>query len=173
VSGICSGGLSLASPAWLSFVRPNGSVAHAYESGSGVCGGGLAVNGVGWMIDDGRVWNLIGRVVSQQDARPLPLPFLHSWHGPGLSSWFRLGQGAYDFSAQYRPLGCATDIALVGTNGYHVANITDVVPHLPHFKGGARWAGWTLHLVPGIYRVEGRKVSSTCNWSVRLERTGR
>ncbi len=111
--------------------------------------------------------------MSQQEAKPLALPFLHSWHGPGLSPWFRLGQGAYDFSAWYRPLGCATDLALVGTNGYHVADITNVVPHLPPFKGGASWAGWTLHLVPGIYRVDGRKVSGNCNWSVRLERRSR
>ncbi len=169
VSGICRGRLSLVGPAWLSFVRPDGSVAHAYESQG--CGEGLAVNGVGWLMDDGRVWNLIGRIVKQQEAKPLPLPFLHTWRGPGLSPWFRLSQGAYDFSARYHPLGCATDLALVGTNGYHVADITNFVPHLPHFKGGARWAGWTLHLVPGIYRVEGRKLSSTCNWSVRLERT--
>lgn len=171
VSGNCRGGRSLVGPVWLSFVRPDGSVAHAYESQG--CGEGLSVNGVGWLMDDGRVWNLIGRVVKQQEAKPLPLPFLHSWHGPGLSPWFRLGQGAYDFSARYRPLGCATDLALVGTNGYHVADTTNLVAHLPHFKGGARWAGWTLHLVSGIYRVDGRKVSGNCNWSVRLERTAR
>ncbi len=171
VSGNCRGGLRLVNPAWLSFVRRDGSVAYAYESQG--CGEGLSVNGVGWLMDDGRVWNLIGLVVKQQEAKPLPLPFLHTWHGPGLSAWFRLGQGTYDFSARYRPLGCATDLAVVGANGYHLAGITNAVPRLPHFKGGARWAGWTLHLVPGIYRIEGRKVSGNCNWSVRLERTAR
>jgi len=170
-SSVCSGGMSLIGPAWLSFVRPHRPTLHAYESGPGGCGGGLAVDGVRWLIDESRVWNLIGRVVHQQEAKPLPLPFLRSWRGPGLSAWFRLDRGVYDFSAKYRPLGCVTDLALVGTNGYHVADITNFVPHVPHFKGGARWTGWTLHLVPGIYRVEGRKVSANCEWLVRLERS--
>jgi hypothetical protein len=59
VSGVCMGGLSLVGPAWLSFVRPNGSVVHAYENGPGWCGG-LAVNGFRWLIDPGSVWALIG-----------------------------------------------------------------------------------------------------------------
>jgi hypothetical protein len=166
----CFGGLSRTGPAWLSFVRPNGSVVHAFESGPGVCGG-LAVNGVRWLIDPGRVWNLIIRIVRQQQARPLSLPFLRTWRGPGLSPWFRLAGGTYDFSARYHPLGCAQDIALVGTNGYHVADIRNWAPHVPPFKGGATWAGWTLHLVSGTYRIEGRKIPWNCTWSVRLHRT--
>jgi hypothetical protein len=54
----CPGPPRSTGPAWLSFVRANGSVAHAYESGSGWCGG-LAVNGVGWMVDPGSVWTQI------------------------------------------------------------------------------------------------------------------
>ncbi len=61
VSGLCLGGLSLIGPAWLTFVRPNGTTVHAYESGPGYCGG-LAVNGTRWLLDDGAVWNLIGRL---------------------------------------------------------------------------------------------------------------
>jgi hypothetical protein len=38
--------------------RADGSVAHAYELGPGWCGG-LAVNGVGWMVDSGKVWKQI------------------------------------------------------------------------------------------------------------------
>lgn len=54
---VCMGGPArTVGPAWLSFVRPNGTVVHAYESGPGVCGG-LAVNGLGWLIDPGFVWN--------------------------------------------------------------------------------------------------------------------
>ncbi len=33
--GVCSGGLSLAGPAWLAFIRPNGSSEHAFEVGPG------------------------------------------------------------------------------------------------------------------------------------------
>jgi hypothetical protein len=62
VSGICSGGLSLVGPAWLSFVRPGGSVIHAFETGPGGCGG-LAVNGFRWFIDRGSLWNLIRATV--------------------------------------------------------------------------------------------------------------
>lgn len=67
VPGVCSGGLSLVGPAWLTFVRPHGPAAHAFESGPGVCGG-LAVNGVRWLIDDGRVWGLITRVAGGGSA---------------------------------------------------------------------------------------------------------
>ncbi|HEX6510545.1 MAG TPA: hypothetical protein VF221_23195 [Chloroflexota bacterium] len=62
VSGLCLGGLGLTGPAWLSFVRPDGSVVHAFETGPGVCGG-LAVNGARWLIDGGQVFNLIQRLV--------------------------------------------------------------------------------------------------------------
>lgn len=58
VSGVCSGGLSLVGPAWLTFVRSDGSVVHAFESGWGWCGG-LAVNGFRSLIDPGSVWELI------------------------------------------------------------------------------------------------------------------
>lgn len=57
-SGICLGGFSLNGPVWLSFIRPHGSVVHAFESGPGGCGG-LGVNGVRWLVDRGRVWNLV------------------------------------------------------------------------------------------------------------------
>lgn len=55
---LCSGGGASSGPAWLSFVRRNGSVVHAFEGAPGVCGG-LAVNGVRWLIDTGSVWNQI------------------------------------------------------------------------------------------------------------------
>ena len=56
----CPGPLRLTGPAWLSFVRSDGSVAHAFEDGTaGGCGGGLAVNGVRWLADPGNVWNQI------------------------------------------------------------------------------------------------------------------
>jgi hypothetical protein len=58
VSPLCSGGLSLVGPAWLSFIRPDGTVVHAFESGPGECGG-LAVNGVRWLTDEGAVWKQI------------------------------------------------------------------------------------------------------------------
>jgi hypothetical protein len=58
VLGICNGGLSLFGPAWLSFVRSNGSVVRGYENGPGICGG-LAVNGIRWLVDTGPIWNLI------------------------------------------------------------------------------------------------------------------
>jgi hypothetical protein len=61
-------------------------VIHAYESGRGVCNG-LAVNGHRGLVDPGPVWNLIVRIVRQQQARPLSLPFLRTWRGPGLSPW--------------------------------------------------------------------------------------
>jgi hypothetical protein len=59
----CAGGFRSAGPAWLSFVRPNGSMVRAYEDGPGACGG-LAVNGVRWLIDPGKVWNLIRSTAS-------------------------------------------------------------------------------------------------------------
>ena len=56
---LCSGGrLNPPGPAWLSFVRPNRSVVHAFETGPGDCGG-LAVNGVRWLTDSGAVWNQV------------------------------------------------------------------------------------------------------------------
>ena len=67
VMPMCLGGLSLTGPAWLTFVRPSGSVVHAYESGPGECEG-LAVNGVRWLLDPGRVWNLITSVVPRPPA---------------------------------------------------------------------------------------------------------
>jgi len=67
VMPMCLGGLSLTGPAWLTFVRPSGSVVHAYESGPGACLG-LAVNGVRWLLDPGRVWNLITSVVPRTPA---------------------------------------------------------------------------------------------------------
>jgi hypothetical protein len=54
----CFGGLMSEGPAWLSFVRPNGTVVHAFELGPGVCLG-LAVNGKRRLIDPNRVWPLI------------------------------------------------------------------------------------------------------------------
>ncbi len=62
---MCSGGLSLAGPAWIPFLHPNGTSDHAFEVGPGVCGGGLAVNGVRWLVDGGRLWNLITRLVTE------------------------------------------------------------------------------------------------------------
>lgn len=56
----CAGGGGPATgPFWLSFVRPNGSVVHAYADGPGyaACGGGLAVNGVRWLMGAGGVWH--------------------------------------------------------------------------------------------------------------------
>jgi hypothetical protein len=54
----CAGGFSPVGPAWLSLIRPDGSVVHAYETGTGACGG-LAVNHVRWLIDRGAVWRQI------------------------------------------------------------------------------------------------------------------
>lgn len=48
-------------PAWMSFVRPDGSVVRGYEIGPGRCNG-LAVNHVRWLTDDGAVWNLLHRL---------------------------------------------------------------------------------------------------------------
>jgi hypothetical protein len=55
---VCTGGFTRTGPAWLTFLRPNGAVVHAFEEGPGECLG-LAVNGVRWLIDRGRVWNLM------------------------------------------------------------------------------------------------------------------
>lgn len=169
VPTVCVGGFTPIGPMWLSFVRPNGSIAHAYETLPGACGG-LAVNGVRWLIDRGAVYYTVVARVRQHEAVPLALPFGRTWRGPGLSPWFRLRAGGYDFEARYRPLGCATDIALVGANGYHVADIRNWAPHVPRFKGGARWTGRRVHLVAGVYRIEGRQVAGSCVWSVRLRR---
>lgn len=60
VSSICvGGGPSRTGPAWLTFRRPNGTEAHAYEAGLGICLGNLAVNGKRWLIDTGVVWKHI------------------------------------------------------------------------------------------------------------------
>lgn len=60
VSGVCvGGGPSRIGPAWLSFMRRNGSTAHAYDAGLGICLGNLAVNGKRWLIDTGAVWTQI------------------------------------------------------------------------------------------------------------------
>jgi hypothetical protein len=59
----CPGPQRLTGPAWISFVRPDGSVVHAFENGpAGGCGGGLALNGVRWLADPGNVWNQIVRL---------------------------------------------------------------------------------------------------------------
>jgi len=59
VPATCFGGLHTTGPAWLTFVRTDGSQVHAFEAGPGVCGGGLAVNGFRWLLDPGTVWSLI------------------------------------------------------------------------------------------------------------------
>jgi hypothetical protein len=59
------GGPGGPSPAWLSFVKPNGTVIHAYEIGPGACGG-LAVNHVRWMTDGGAVWKQIQALAKGQ-----------------------------------------------------------------------------------------------------------
>jgi len=51
-------------PAWLSFVRPDDTIIHAFESGPGVCGD-LAVNGTRWMLDHGAVWEQIMRLTER------------------------------------------------------------------------------------------------------------
>lgn len=55
---MCVGGVGGAGPAWLSFVKANGTIVHAFEIGPGACGG-LAVNGTRWLTDGGAVWNAI------------------------------------------------------------------------------------------------------------------
>lgn len=62
VSGVCFGrpaGGRLFGPAWLTFVRADGSTVHAVDTGPGACGGGLTVNGVRGLVDTGSVWNQI------------------------------------------------------------------------------------------------------------------
>jgi hypothetical protein len=62
VFGLCSGGGggSYTGPAWLSFIRPDGTVAHAFANGPGsACGGGFAVNGVRWLTGGIGAWNQI------------------------------------------------------------------------------------------------------------------
>jgi hypothetical protein len=59
----CPGPQRLTGPAWISFIRPGGSVVHAFENGpAGGCGGGLALGGVRWLADNGNVWNQIVRL---------------------------------------------------------------------------------------------------------------
>lgn len=62
VSGVCVGrpaGGRLFGPAWLTFVRADGSTVRAVDNGPGACGGGLTVNGVRGLVDTGSVWNQI------------------------------------------------------------------------------------------------------------------
>lgn len=61
-------GLRTIGPAWLSFVRPNGTAVHAYEQGPGKCFG-LAVNGVRWLVDRGQAWQLIEKIVRMSGGR--------------------------------------------------------------------------------------------------------
>lgn len=67
VRGACVGsgipGPGVNTPVWLSFVRADGSVVHAYDLGAGACLG-LAVNGYRWLIDDGRVSSLLLSLVT-------------------------------------------------------------------------------------------------------------
>lgn len=62
VPGLCVGGgggtSGVSTPIWLSFVRPDGSIEHAFYGGEGACGG-LAVNGYRWLIDQGQVWGVL------------------------------------------------------------------------------------------------------------------
>lgn len=63
VIGICYGGVGPPppiAPVWLSFLRPDGTVVHAFANGAGgPCGGGFAVNGVRWLIGGVSAWNQI------------------------------------------------------------------------------------------------------------------
>ncbi len=89
--------------------------------------------------------------------------------GPDTSAWLTLRRGVYDVSERNWPLGCAAHLALAGRNGYRVVDLhPNILPHVPQFNGGARWAGFTAHLVAGSYRIEGLTVSSMCLWSVRI-----
>lgn len=109
-----------------------------------------------------------------QPARPqteggVSLPFTFTHVGPGASAWLPLRGGVYDVVERNRPLGCAARLALAGRNEYPVVHFQpNFVPHVPHYQGGARWTGWTAHLVTGSYRIEGQAVSSSCRWSVRI-----
>jgi hypothetical protein len=111
-----------------------------------------------------------GRVAAASTAGPFVPPFTRTWVGPHASPWFHLVSGAYDVSERNRPLGCADDIALVGTNGYHVVDIRpNFVPHDPAFhRSGQGWAGLTSHLVAGTYRIVGTHVTLACRWSMRI-----
>lgn len=52
-------------PVWLSFIRPNGTVVHAFADGSGgACGGGFAANGARWLIFGVRAWNQVLALVT-------------------------------------------------------------------------------------------------------------
>lgn len=66
VPPVCPGGLRTSGPAWLTFVRADGTQIHAFEAGAGVCGGGLAVNGFRWLLDPGPVWALILRLTTKR-----------------------------------------------------------------------------------------------------------
>lgn len=55
---VCAGGVGGSGPAWLSFVKANGTMVHAFERGPGACNG-LAVNGIRWLTDDGPVWQAV------------------------------------------------------------------------------------------------------------------
>jgi hypothetical protein len=63
VVGVCFGGIERPppiAPVWLSFVRPDGAVVHAFADGAGgPCGGGFAVNGVRWLISGASAWKQI------------------------------------------------------------------------------------------------------------------
>lgn len=114
-----------------------------------------------------------GRVPAPASARAFVPPFTRTWVGPHTSPWFHLSQGVYDVSERNRPLGCADDIALVGTNGYHVLDVRpNFVPNDPAFhRGGQQWTGLRSHLVAGTYRIVGARVTRACRWSVRITRT--
>jgi hypothetical protein len=58
VRTFCPGPPQRIGPAWLTFIRADGSRVHAFEMSPGACGG-LSVNGAGWMIDPGGVWKQI------------------------------------------------------------------------------------------------------------------
>jgi hypothetical protein len=64
----CFGRASALGPVWLTFIHPSGTAVHAFEAGVGDCGG-VAVNGVRWLTDPGRVWDLIVQIVRQPPAR--------------------------------------------------------------------------------------------------------
>jgi hypothetical protein len=61
VRTFCPGPPQRIGPAWLTFIRADGSRVHAFEMSPGACGG-LSVNGAGWMIDPGGVWKQILRL---------------------------------------------------------------------------------------------------------------
>jgi hypothetical protein len=63
VTGFCvggGGGGNFTGPAWLSFIRPDGTTVHAYADGpGGACFGGFAVNGARWLIGAVDAWNQV------------------------------------------------------------------------------------------------------------------